>query len=151
MKYVILSFLLTLSLTSFSQKLHPVKEGKLWGYADTSGKIVIPAQFYIANEFSHGVAYVMKEFKGEFEGDNYRVGMIDENGKLIQAIRYSDGPTMFGVVSIQPQYKGKNIYLGWLSHIRTGDIWVDDKGKIIVRAKRMFNTNDIIPEALWDY
>ncbi len=61
---------------SFNDKLAAVqnKEGK-WGYADTSGKIVIDFQFDGADTFSGGQASVIKDYKKR---------TIDTNGKFIQ-------------------------------------------------------------------
>ena len=32
-------------------ELRLVKDNNMWGYADDTGNVVIPGQFYIANEF----------------------------------------------------------------------------------------------------
>src|SRR5271154_4608433 len=45
-----------------------------WGYADKSGKVVIPAQFDQAEEFSESLAQVKKDGKAFF---------VDATGKVV--------------------------------------------------------------------
>ena len=51
-------------------------EGK-YGYIDTSGKMIIPPQFEIAEDFSEGLSWV-RSWGG---GPNF--GFIDRTGKMV--------------------------------------------------------------------
>ena len=55
-----------------------LKDGK-WGFADTSGKVVIPLQFERPSQFHHGYAPVTKEGKA---------GLIDKTGKVVVPFLY---------------------------------------------------------------
>lgn len=63
-----------------------------YGYMDTSGKIVIPAQYVSAKEFSEGLAAVSK--KNEF--GEIKWGFIDKTGKVKIPFQYSMPPSSFG-------------------------------------------------------
>ena len=58
----------------FSEGLVPVTDGTLWGYADTSGSVVIPLQFDAVEDFSLGSAQVTR---------NGKVGLLHRNGTLL--------------------------------------------------------------------
>ena len=60
----------------FSEGLAAVKVGDLWGYIDTSGKMVIAPQFFHAFSFSGGLASI---------GADY----IDLAGKVAISTRYA--------------------------------------------------------------
>jgi hypothetical protein len=49
------------------------------GYADTAGKVVVPALYDFAGDFDHGVAVVKR---GE------KFGLVDRDGKLVLQIRH---------------------------------------------------------------
>jgi hypothetical protein len=51
--------------------LHPARAGGKYGYADSTGAMVIPARFDLADTFSDGLALV---------GQNGRYGYIDARG-----------------------------------------------------------------------
>jgi|GEM_PF-5740216 len=53
----------------------PVR-GKLWGYMDTTGKIVIEPQFKTAGDFHEGVAYVK-------DTDSNKAKIIDKTGNVV--------------------------------------------------------------------
>ena len=55
-----------------------LKDGK-WGFADTSGKVVIPLQFESPSQFHHGYAPVIK---------NGKAGVIDTIGKAVVPFVY---------------------------------------------------------------
>ncbi len=55
-----------------------LKDGK-WGYADTSGKVVIPLQFESPSQFHHGYASAIKDGKA---------GVIDTTGKAVVPFIY---------------------------------------------------------------
>lgn len=60
--------------TPLTRLLLPVKQGKLWGYADTSRRIVITPQFDLANPFEGRIAVVEK---------NRKAYAIDSSGKIL--------------------------------------------------------------------
>lgn len=57
----------------------PYRKGDLWGYADTTGKILIEPQYDEAMVFYEEYTFVQK---------NGKYGMIDRSGKLIQPFKY---------------------------------------------------------------
>lgn len=60
--------------TYFSQALFPYRSEGLWGYLDSTGKIVIEPQFEMCGFFTEGLAYAQV-------GD--ALGYIDESGQLV--------------------------------------------------------------------
>lgn len=63
------------SLSAFSEKLARVKAGDKYGFSDTTGNIIIPAQFVEAKDFSDGRAAVSK--------NGVTWGFIDRTGKMV--------------------------------------------------------------------
>lgn len=70
----------------FSEGLIPVTDGTLWGYADTSGSVIIPLQFDAAESFSLGAAQVVL---------NGKTGLLHRNGTFLLEPVY-DGLTKVG-------------------------------------------------------
>ncbi|HEU5181157.1 MAG TPA: WG repeat-containing protein [Candidatus Polarisedimenticolia bacterium] len=70
----------------FSEGMARVKIGEKYGFINTSGKIVIPAQFEDADDFSDGMARVQKSGKW---------GYVDKSGQLEIPLEY-DLATSFG-------------------------------------------------------
>lgn len=60
----------------FSQALYPFRQDGLWGYIDSTGKVLIEPQFEMCGFFEEGLAYAQV-------GD--ALGYIDENGQLVIA------------------------------------------------------------------
>src|SRR5688500_7085552 len=83
MHYRLLQVLLLLcSLNGFAQvkhKLIPYIQDALWGYADTTGSIVITPQFDAAQLFYNKLAAVEKDGK---------MGYIDSAGNLTVPLKY---------------------------------------------------------------
>jgi WG containing repeat len=79
----------------FSEGLAPVKQGNLWGYIDTKGRLVIKPQFVRAEYFFDGLARVRKPDAKSVTGSLW--GYIDKTGKLVhetkfeEAFDFSDG------------------------------------------------------------
>lgn len=70
---------------AYADGLAAFRQGKLWGYLDGSGNVVIPPQFTIARSFSEGLAAVQHEVGGLF-------GYVDKSGKMVipcQFVGYS--------------------------------------------------------------
>ncbi|MGI4761360.1 MAG: WG repeat-containing protein [Janthinobacterium lividum] len=84
----------------------PFQENGRWGFADASGKAVIPAQFTAAGPFHDGRAVVAKA--GAY-------GIVDEDGKEV----------------IAPAYDALNPYAGGYARARVGDTYtfVDERGQ----------------------
>ena len=61
-------------------RLHPVNQYGKWGFADHSGRVVIPCQYDQAWKFSDGLARV--NIRGNF-------GFIDVNGRAVIPIEYN--------------------------------------------------------------
>lgn len=86
--------LLALHLSAFAQreKLKAVYVNGRWGYADHSGKVVIPAHFDAARPFIDGLAQVgvLNEELPELEArPNIKWGYIDETGRIVVELRYT--------------------------------------------------------------
>jgi len=90
--------ILALQFTSFAQeapreaRLAPVYENGRWGYADQTGKVVIPARFDAARPFARGLAQVglVDEELPEIDArPNLRWGYIDERGRVVVELRYA--------------------------------------------------------------
>ncbi len=60
--------------------LIPYRNGGKWGFADTSGKIIVKPEYSEVNAFCFGMARVKK-------GDKY--GYVDAKGKLVIPVKYS--------------------------------------------------------------
>src|SRR5215204_5718034 len=89
---------LALHFNAFAQEapkqtqLSPVYENGRWGYADRSGRVVIPAQFDAALPFTNGLARVgvVNEELPEIEArPNIKWGYIDERGRVMVELRYA--------------------------------------------------------------
>jgi WG repeat protein len=90
--------LLSLHCAAFAQEaskgtqLEPIYVNGRWGYADRSGKVVIPAQFDAARPFVEGLAQVgvVDEELPELEArPNIKWGYIDERGRVVVELRYA--------------------------------------------------------------
>src|SRR5690349_14191153 len=83
MHYRLLQALLLLcSLNVFAQvkhKLIPYRQDALWGYADTTGHLVITPQFDAAQLFYNKLAAVER---------NGKMGYIDSTGNLVVPLKY---------------------------------------------------------------
>ncbi len=63
----------------FAQAPIPYRKGDLWGYADSTGTVVIEPQYEEAMVFFQPYTFVKK--KGKY-------GMIDQSGNLVQPFKY---------------------------------------------------------------
>lgn len=97
-KKLVALMVLALCLNSFAQeapresRLKPIYEHGRWGYADQSGKVVIPARFDAARSFANGVAKVglVDEELPEIDASpNIKWGLIDERGRVLVELRYA--------------------------------------------------------------
>jgi hypothetical protein len=82
-KYIVLILFFWLEFSLMSQRLIPYRKGPLWGYADSSGTIVIEPKFDYASMDECGILCV--KLNGLF-------GVIDRSGKIIIPISY---PSVF--------------------------------------------------------
>lgn len=85
--------LLWASTGAKAQTLKPFKDEttKNWGYKDASGKIIVPAQFYAAHEFSEGMARVGAQSTTDYFGTvipTTKHGYIDATGNQIIPCQY---------------------------------------------------------------
>ena len=55
---------------------NPTPDEYLWGFINEKGEEVVPCQYMVAHDFSDGLAFVQKEFKG-------RVCFINKDGKIV--------------------------------------------------------------------
>ncbi|MEO6391492.1 MAG: WG repeat-containing protein [Pyrinomonadaceae bacterium] len=80
------------SAQSTATNLKPVFKKGLWGYADTSGRLVIAPQFDAAAEFVDGLARVgmVNEERPELDGrPNVKWGYIDQHGQVAVPLIYA--------------------------------------------------------------
>ena len=114
----------------------PIQENGLWGYANLSGEVVIPARYEFACLFEHDVASVKS---------NNKWGLINKRGEALTSFKYDDitlidtlsSPQIFrvfigektGVLDINGNetipviYDYIGGYYNGLSSIRLGDKW----------------------------
>lgn len=72
--------------------LKPTKVNNKWGYADSSGKLVVPAQFDIALDFKNGfarVGVVDSENRSYNRRSSYKWGFVDSSGRLVVPLTYA--------------------------------------------------------------
>lgn len=130
----------------FSGDLVRISQNGKYGYADRSGKIVIPPQFGFAEEFSEGLAQIIL---------NRKCGYIDRSGKIaIQpqfdfAYSFSEGLASVkqngkygyidksGKIVIQPRFDFAYSFSDGLARIKQNGKYgyIDKSGKIIVSPK----------------
>jgi hypothetical protein len=112
MKYLSLIFCLLLAGTVCSQNLVPFICDSKWGYADPTGKIVIPCQFDEALPFYEGRALIVNYIYDENGFSRKDDAFIDSTGKVVfylesnalmdqPASRFSNG------ISLVQNYKNK--------------------------------------------
>ena len=73
-------------------QLKPVYKNGKWGYADPSGRVVIPARFDAALPFADGIARVGEvdeELPEIGASPNIKWGYIDERGRVLLELRYA--------------------------------------------------------------
>ena len=129
-----------------------------FGYIDTTGAIVIPAQFGAAASFSEGVAAVMKGNK---------TGFIDRSGRVIIEPRFDrslsgfseglaavclDGGYGFidasGKVVIEPRYQAVYAFHDGMAVARIGDKagFIDKAGRMVIEPQ--FNRADSFEDGI---
>ncbi len=95
-------------------QLHPVVINSKQGYADESGKIVIPCKWSYAGEFSEGLAVVMDAS----EGKGY--GFIDKSGAFVfQEKWYGAGDFSKGLAPVRSEF---------------GYNYINKKGEIVLQG-----------------
>jgi hypothetical protein len=113
------------SATAFSQtnSLLPVAANGLWGYADHSGKVVIPPQFEQAFDFHEGLANV--RISGKY-------GYADEHGRLVISPQF-DMPSDFseGLAGVGEHQTRGSIDSTWYGYI-------DHSGKMVIPSEYSF-------------
>lgn len=94
---------------AFGQSLLPFVQNKLWGYMDTTGKVVIEPEFPMAGFFQEGLAYV--------QIDN-ALGYINEKGDVV----------------ILPEYPAATSFLNGLASVMIDEDWmvINKDGEIVM-------------------
>jgi hypothetical protein len=78
----------------FVNGMAPVRKGKLWGFIDTSGTVVVPPTYDVVWDYAkNGLARVRKNDKDQ--------GFIDRTGKRVTSANY-DYALGFGGVEVSP-------------------------------------------------
>ena len=104
-------------LSRFTEGLAPVMIGKLFGYIDHKGNVVIPPIFRDAGQFSEGLASVLTT--------DYQRGYIDKAGLLVIKLSFArGGPFNDGLATLAVEWNGLH---------KTG--YIDRTGKIIIEPK----------------
>jgi WG repeat protein len=108
---VVLLALVGVTLYRDHAKKHEAKKSlyPLFGYMDTSGKVVIPPTYELAYEFSEGLAPVQKDGK---------YGYIDRKGAM----------------AIQPAFMNAGTFRDGLAPVlmRGGHGYIDTTGRIVI-------------------
>ena len=80
---------MAVDLMDFSNALYPVAVKGKWGYMNNKMEIVIPPQFYKAEDFSEGFAVITMEI-GTSKNEPVKTyqGYIDTTGNIVIACRY---------------------------------------------------------------
>ena len=115
---------------SFPQSPRKVSEGlrafidvnkKRWGYADKTGRIVIPATYMNADDFSDGLAAVQL-YDANASGNLGKWGFIDKAGKVVVEAKFSEHPLWFanGLAPVQKQ-SGKFVYINKKGQVVSGE------------------------------
>lgn len=101
----------------FKDGMAPVKIGEKWGYVNTLGKLIIPAEYKRVEYFYEGRAWV-----ADFAG---KISLLDKQGKAIEL-------TNLGVSDYQHFSEG-------LSAVKIGTVWgfIDVTGKLVIPASYM--------------
>lgn len=112
MKFIIITTL-ALLYSSFSktQPLLPFSQNELWGYLDTTGKIVIEPQYPMAGFFQEGLAYVQIEDA---------LGYINTKGEVI----------------IEPEYPAATNFLNGFASVMIDEDWmvINKNGELIMES-----------------
>ncbi len=101
-------------------------QGGKFGYIDKTGKIVIPPQFFVAQDFSEGLATVRVE-----ETADSKFGYIDRSGHMAIAPRfYQAGPFTEGLAAVETSARvvGTQVVdIAWGFIDKAGVIKIPDK------------------------
>jgi len=128
------------------ESLIATKNGDKYGYADRSGKFIIPPQFEIAYSFIEGLAGVRTDSKW---------GWIDKTGKFVIPAQFDDysyfseglapvkSADKYGYIDktgksvIPPQFERAYSFIEGLAPARSGGKygWIDKTGKFIIPAQ----------------
>ena len=113
----------------FSNGLAAIRKGKLWGYVDLYGNVVIPIVYKKALSFSEleGLAVVQDEDSGNF-------GFIDKKGSY----------------KIKPQYREAGSFSEGLAYVKMIEGKLVRKGYINVSGKVEFYTEEVHHEGVFD-
>jgi len=101
------------------KELRIVSKDRKYGFADTTGKIVIPLDYDYVGEFSEGLAYVEL---------NDKLGFIDENGNVAIPIIYDNGGKGLAFT--------EGLARVWLKGKKGGKYgFIDKSGKEVIKIK----------------
>jgi S-layer homology domain/WG containing repeat len=133
------------------------------GYIDDQGKVIIPAKYRFASEFSEGLAWVAQE-----NGEDPKIGYIDKTGKwiispqFINAESFSEGlavvswdGTKYGVIDrtgktiVPPQFDVMFPFSEGLAAVSVNDNrwgFIDKTGEIVIPMQ--FNFAEFFSDGL---
>ncbi len=103
-------------------------ENGKYGYKNSEGEVVIPAQYYLANEFSDRLAAVCREFGGCLE-------YINEKGETVLTLEDVDGEnSMFTMFPDEPDCD----FSDGIAMISGGEFYIDKAGNRYIVSSENF-------------
>ena len=121
---------ITGSPSNTDNQLYLFKEGKLCGYKDKHGNVIIEPQFYVAHEYSEGLAVVSISQWGDGQ-----CGYIDETGTIVipciyyNAFGFKNGVATVDIANGDDDPDGIRLHIdkrgNVLSEERHIDLWLD--------------------------
>lgn len=132
----------------FKNGLVMVKVGEKWGYMDTKGKLIIPAQYDDANDFNDGYAaakkgsrFVVLNVKGEeFPVEDASVVDIKTFSEGMAPYKTADKKFGFidtgGKVAVKAQYESVGYFSDGLAWAKQGALgFIDRKGEWVIKPR----------------
>jgi hypothetical protein len=103
-----------MSASNFSEGLARIEINDLYGFIDTTGKIVVQPEFPEAEDFTEGLARVSTQSSTYY-------GFINKSGEI----------------SIPPKYKDANPFSEGLASIKIGEKWgfINQRGQLVIPLK----------------
>lgn len=132
----------------FENGMVPVQVGRSWGYLNTSGKLVIAADYEVANEFNGGSAtarsngkWIILDKKGTKVDFSENVTDAKPFSEGLAPIRIGDTwgfASTDGSIAVKPQFKSVGYFSNGLAWAKTeeGNIgFIDKKGEWVIKPK----------------
>jgi hypothetical protein len=106
--------------------------GGKFGYIDKTGKVIVTPRFFIAQDFSEGLAAIRVE-----ESPESKFGYIDRTGKIVIPARFNQGgPFSEGLAAVETSARvvGNHVVdIAWRFIDKTGTLKISDKYNFVGR------------------